>query len=318
MSNRLVLFSGTPRAGTTTIASACAERAIEAGYTTRFVGLHDVDLVELRHTAWPHVTSIATDWLRIDGVRIPQADAFVTLPGVDEFLLLRHLAERLRERCDIVVVDAGQIDDLLRLVTWLETLERMAVASAWLRAEIARIMEMIFDAQATIRLVTTPDDGSDAVAAVAGLTLAGFHVDGIVVNRVPGKEDGWPKAWAKEQRRKAKAVDAGDVPVSRVGLDAVCVSLPRDCGLDTPWTPQPRALVEAFGEGYRWTIPMIDPAQQSVRVGQLEASVLIEVGPYRNVIAMPAVVQRCTITRADVFTDHIALTCEPNPEVWPT
>ena len=318
MSNRLVLFSGTPRAGTTTIASACAERATQAGYRTNLLDIHEADLVELRHAAWPHLTGIASDWLRIDGVRIPQADAFVTLPGVDEFLLLRHLAERLRERFDIVVVDAGQIDDLLRLVTWLETLERMAVASAWLRAEIARIMEVVFDAQATVRLVTTPDDASDAVAGIAGLTLAGFHVDGIVVNRVPGKKDGWPKAWAKEQRRRAKAVVAGDVPVSRVGLDAISLSLPRDCGLDTPWTPQPRALVEAFGEGYRWSIPMVDPAHQSVRVGHVDAAVLIEVGPFRRVITMPSVVQRCTITRADVFSDHIALTCEPNPEVWPT
>lgn len=317
MSNRLVLLSGTPRAGTSTIAAACVERTFEAGYRTQLIDLYDVDLVELRHGAWGHLTGLLTDWLRLDGVTMPQADALVTVPGVDEFLLLRNLAARLRERSDITVVDAGQTDALLRLVTWLETLERLGIASAWLRAEIAKIVEVLFDAQATIRIVTTPDDAHDAIASIAGLTLAGFHVDGVIVNRVPRKNSEWPKAWVKQQRTLAKAVDAGAIPVSRVALGKVRISMSRDCGLDTAWTPQPRATVEADGDNYVWSIPLIDPLHQSVRVGQLETGVLVEVGAYRRHLTIPALVQRCSITRADVLADHVALVCEPNADVWP-
>lgn len=317
MSNRLVLFSGTPRAGTSTVAAACAAAAVEHGYRTNLFDIADVDLVELRHAAWPQLTGLLGDWLRLDGVQIPPSDALVTLPGVDEFLIMRHLAERLRERSDITIVDAGQTDALLRMVTWLETLERLGIASSWLRTEVARVIEVLFDAQATVRLVTTPDDARGAVASVAGVTLAGFHVDGIIVNRVPRKKDAWPKAWAKEQRRKAKDVDAADLPVTRLPLGALKLSLARDCGLDTPWTPQPRPMVEAFGEGYRWSIPLIDPAHHIVRVGQLDSGVLVEVGPYRRHLAMPSVVRRCTITRADVLADHVSLTCEPDQDVWP-
>jgi hypothetical protein len=318
VSNRLVLLSGTPRAGTSSIAAACAERATESGYRTQLIDLYDADLVELRHGAWGHLTGLLTDWLRIDGVTLPAADALVTVPGVDEFLLLRHLAVRLRERSDITVVDAGQTDALLRMVTWLETLERLGIASTWLRAEIAKIIEVLFDAQATIRIVTTPDDATDALASIAGLTLAGFHVDGVIVNRVPRKKSSWPKAWVKQQRERAKAVDAGDIPVSRIALGKVRISLARDCGLDTAWTPQPRSTVEADGDNYVWTVPLIDPLHQSVRVGQLDSGVLVEVGTYRRYLVMPALVQRCSITRADVFADHIALHCEPNADVWPT
>jgi len=317
VSNRLVLLSGTPRAGTSTIAAACAQLAVQAGYRTHVVTLTDIDLLEERHAAWGHITGLLQDWLRIDGVEIPAADSLVTVPGVDDFLLLRAAAVRLRERTDITILDAGQIDEFLRLVTWLETLDRMGIASAWLRGEIARIVEVIFDAQATMRIVTTPDDVNDGVAAIAGASLAGFHVDGVIINRVPKKKSEWPKSWVKDQRARAKGVDAGDIPVSRVALGDMTMSLSRHCGLDTAWTPQPRASVEAAGTGYRWSIPLIDPAHQSVRVGQLDAQVLVEVGPYRRSFAMPSVIQRCIITRADVNTDHLSLWCEPNPDVWP-
>lgn len=317
MSNRLVLFSGTPRAGTSTIADACAQRASESGYRTELIELSDANLVELRHGAWGQLSGMLSDWLRLDGVTLPQADSLVTLPGVDEFLLLRYLAERLRERSDITVVDAGQTENLIRLVTWLETLERLGVASAWLRTEIAKIVEVLFDAQATIRVVTTPDDAQDGVASIAGLTLAGFHVDGVIVNRVPRKKDDWPKGWVRQQRQLANGVAAGGIPVSQVSLGKVRISMAQHCGLDTAWTPQPRSMVEAEGDGYIWSIALIDPLHQPVRVGQLESGVLIEVGAYRRHFRLPALVQRCNIMRADVFADHVAMQCEPNLDVWP-
>jgi hypothetical protein len=317
VSNRLVLLSGTPRAGTSTIAAACAQVAEQAGYQTHLIRVSDINMLEERHAAWSHIIGMVQDWVRVEGLELPSADSLVTVPGVDDFLLLRAAAREIRQRTDITIVDAGQIDEFLRLVTWLETLDRLGIASPWLRGEIARIVEVLFDAQATIRIVTTPDDADEGVAAIAGASLAGFHVDGLIINRVPRKKDDWPKAWVKDQRARAKSVNAGDIPVSRVALGSITLSLARHCGLDTAWTPSPRASVEASGTGYRWSIPLIDPAHQQVRVGQLDRQVLIEVGPYRRAFAMPSVIQRCTITRADVNTDHVSLWCEPNPDVWP-
>jgi hypothetical protein len=322
VSNRLVLLSGTPRAGTSTIARACVKHARRAGYTALRINLGDLDINAARAAAWPDLAALLPP--AFPGVF--DAEDFDALPGVDEFLILQHLVTELEQRADIVVVDAGQISDLLRLVTWLETIDGLArvTDAQWLRSEIARIKAGVWDAFATLRLVTTPDDAKDAAASVAGVTLAGFHLDGIVINRVPAKGGPWPKAWAKSQRRAAKDATGwfGDLPVSRVPLvksaKQVSLSLARDCGLDTPWTPIPVSGVEADGDGYIWIIPMIDPLGQPVRVGYRGDAAYIQVGAHRRRLPMPSVVQRCTMVSADVDASAIRIHCEPNPNVWPT
>jgi arsenite-transporting ATPase len=153
------------------------------------------------------------------------------------------------------------------------------------------------------------------------MTLAGFHVDGVIVNKVPVKKDEWPKAWAKEQRARAKRVDFGDVPVAKVRLRAderiTGLSLATHFGLDTPWTPLPVNRVEAQGDGYIWSVPLIDPADQPVRIGYRGTSLLIEVGRHRRHLRMPSVVQRCVVTEAQVWPDSIRLICLPDARVWP-
>lgn len=298
------------------------QQARRAGYSVRRIDLGDFDIHAARAAAWPHLAALLPP--AFPGAF--DAEDFDALPGVDEFLILQHLVSELEPRVDIVVVDAGQIADLLRLVTWIETIDGLArvTEAQWLRSEIARIKAGLWDAFATLRLVTTPDDAAEAAASVAGVTLAGFHLDGIVINRVPAKGGPWPKAWAKAQRRTAKDAMAwfGDLPVSRIPLKAsakrVPISLARDCGLDTAWTPTPHAGVEADGDGYIWVIPMIDPLEQPVRVGYRGDAAFVQVGAHRRRLRMPSVVQRCTMVAADVDASAIRIHCAPNPNVWPT
>jgi hypothetical protein len=322
VSNRLVLLSGTPRAGTSTIARACAKHARRAGYTVRRVDLGNFDIDAARAAAWPEVAALLPP--AFTGAF--DSEDFDALPGVDEFLILQHLVSQLAERTDIVIVDAGQITDMLRLVTWLETVDGLArvTDAPWLRTEIARIKAGLWDAYATLRLVTTPDDAGDAAASVAGVTLAGFHLDGIVINRVPEKGGAWPKAWVKSQRKKVKEAMGwfGDLPVSRVALapsaKKVSLSLAGDCGLDTAWTAPPISGVEADGDGYIWIIPMIDPLEQPIRVGYRGDAAYVQVGAHRRRLRMPSVVQRCTVVAADVDARSIRIHCTPDQRVWPT
>ena len=338
MSNRLVLLSGTPRAGTTTLAHAAHRSAKRAGYQTSLITLDDSDLAERRRVLWPRLRDIMH--VLAPGLSLSNrtSDDFVTLPGVDELLILQGLADRLGPGGEIVIVDGGQVEELLRLVTWLETVDDVmsviatpsavdGVGSAadsliWVRGELGRIRSALFDAQATVRLVTTPDDAANAQLCIAGLTLAGFHIDGVIVNKVPGKKDGWPKRWAKEQRTRAKHVSFANLPVAKVRLRTdgrvTGLSLARHFGLDTAWTEQPLNRVEADADGYIWSVPLIDPADQSVRVGYRETSLLIEVGRYRRHLTMPSVIQRCIVTEAQVWPDSVRLTCQPDTRVWPT
>jgi arsenite/tail-anchored protein-transporting ATPase len=338
VSNRLVLLSGTPRAGTSSLARAAQRAADRAGFDTTLIFLDEVDLADRRRVLWPRLA----ESLRVlaPGVSLGnlESDDFVTLPGIDEILTLQYLADRLGPGGEVVIVDAGQIEELLRLVTWLETVDEIidavatpatvdgagdaADALAWLRGELGRIRSALFDAQATARLVTTPDDAALAQTYIAGLTLAGFHVDGVIVNKVPAKKDAWPKGWAKEQRARAKRADFGDLPIATVRLRAdervSGVSLAKHFGLDTAWTPLPVNRVEAQGDGYVWSVPLIDPADQPVRVGYRGTSLLIEVGRHRRHLRMPSVVQRCVVTEAQVWPDSIRLVCQPDTRVWPT
>lgn len=337
MSNRLVLLSGTPRAGTSTLAQAAERLALKAGFDASLISLDAVDLVDRRRAVWPHLGAIvhllAPSWASAGRA----SDEFVTLPGVDEVLTLQYLADHLGPGGEAVIVDAGQIEALLRCVTWLETVEAVVDALmvpatvdhaggavdalAWLRAELGRIRSAVFDAQATIRVVTTPDDAALAQSCIAGLTLAGFHVDGVIVNKVPSKKGPWPKEWAREQRARARRVEFGDLPVATVKLrtdDRVTgVSLARHFGLDTPWTPLPSNRVEAQADGYIWTVPLIDPADQPLRVGYRGNTLLIEVGRHRRHLVMPSVVQRCVVTEAQVWPDAVRLVCQPDTRVWP-
>ena len=338
MSNRLVLLSGTPRAGTTTLARAAHRSAERAGYQASLITLDDSDLADRRRVLWPRLRDIMH--ILSPGLSLSNraSDDFVTLPGIDELLILQGLADRLGPGGEIVVVDGGQVEELLRLVTWLETVDDVmdvvATPSAvdgvgtpadsltWVRGELGRIRSALFDAHATVRLVTTPDDASDAQLCIAGLTLAGFHIDGVIVNKVPGKKDGWPKLWAKQQRARVKRVSFGDLPVATVRLrtdDRVTgLSLARHFGLDTAWTEQPLNRVEAEADGYIWSVPLIDPADQPVRVGYRETSLLIEVGRYRRNLTMPALVQRCIVTEAQIWPDSVRLKCQPDSRVWPS
>lgn len=338
MSNRLVLLSGTPRAGTTTLARAAQRAAERAGYKTSLIALDNGDLVERRRVFWPRLCDVMQVLAPELSLGNRNSDDFVSLPGVDEFLILQGLADRLGPGGEVVVVDGGQVEELLRLVTWLETVDDVlnvlatpstvdgagaaADALVWVRGELGRIRSALFDAQATMRVVTTPDDAANAQLCIAGLTLAGFHVDGVIVNKVPGKKDDWPKRWAKEQRARMKRVDFGDLPIGTVRLrtdDRVTgLSLARHFGLDTAWTAQPVNRVEADGDGYVWSVPLIDPADQPVRVGYRENSLLIEVGRYRRQLHMPSVVQRCVVTEAQVWPDSVRLMCQPDPRVWPS
>lgn len=336
MSNRLVLLSGTPRAGTTSLARAAHRAAERSGFDATLISLAEVDLAERRRVLWPRLAEV----LRVlaPGVSLGNLDSddFVTLPGVDELLTLQYLADRLGPGGEVIIVDAGHVEELLRLVTWLETVDEVidavatpatvdgagdaADALAWARGELGRLRSALFDAQATARLITTPDDAALAQTYVAGFTLAGFHLDGIIVNKVPAKKDAWPKGWAKEQRARAR-VDFGDLPVATVRLRADerirGLSLARHFGLDTAWTPLPVNRVEAEGDGYIWSVPVIDPADQPVRVGYRGTSLLIEVGRHRRHLRMPSVVQRCVVTEAQVWPDSIRVLCQPDTRVWP-
>jgi arsenite-transporting ATPase len=337
VSKRLVLLSGTPRAGTSTLAEAAVRKAGDQGYRTSFISVDQLDADALRRVMWPHIA----DTLRLvmphlDLANRDSAD-FVQLPGVDELLALREIAARVTSGADIVVVDAGNIDRLIASVGWLETvddlLDLLQTAQfvegepqapevvTTLRAQLADIRTALFDTQTTVRIVTTPDDAEAAARAIAGLSLIGLHVDGVIVNKVPRAKDGWPKPWLKDQRAKARrAVDLfGDLPVRRVRLAAgrISVSLAKHFGLDTAWTEQSVTAVQAVGDGYHWVVPFLDPLDQPVRVGYRGDGVYVEVGQYRRRLRMPSVVQRCVITEAQVRPGTLTLICQPNPEVWP-
>lgn len=172
-----------------------------------------------------------------------------------------------------------------------------------------------------IRVVSTPDAHSlhQALIAVREFSAAGYPVDAIVVTRVPGAGDGWPKAWAVPQQARVSAFTAGSpVPVLTLRLRPQQRMVPRSMA-STPCRQMPKPGVPAAqGDGYSWTIPIDGlAAVREVRIGQEGPELVLELDGHAVRRPLPPVLIRCIAIRADETPDGVVVAFERDPSLWP-
>lgn len=261
---RLLLFTGTGGAGTTTAAAATAVLAAARGCKTLVLS----STGDAGGLAWALGTALGPDPTDLDGAGAVtggwalagmRAEAparlaallghagldpedlqgLPTVVGTQEVLALLAVREQVAAaRFDLVVLDAGPNDALLRLLSlpdalrrWTERLwpahsratrtlhpllgwaapvhrspapgEQVLAAIDPLHRALAEVSALLSDPVTTsVRLVLSPEAAAVAKVrrAVIALALAGHRVDEVIANRVlPSGSDAWSTGWVAAQ-----------------------------------------------------------------------------------------------------------------------
>lgn len=261
---RVLFVTGKGGTGKTTVAASTALRVADLGARTLVVSTdaahslgdalgcplgadptpvtatlsaQEVDSQQVFDRSWSTVRTYLQELLEWAGAKAVRAEELAVVPGLDELLALRTVADNMADGWDAVVVDCAPTAETVRLLalpstvrTYLDRVlpahRRLArtVAPVLRRAtslppaptgvldavleltdELGRLHDTLADpARASIRLVTTPESMVVAeTRRVWGyLALFGYTVDSLVVNRVAPDDtrDGWLRRLREAQQ----------------------------------------------------------------------------------------------------------------------
>ena len=286
------------------------------------------------------------DWGGVSGI---EAEEFLVFPGMDELFALLEVNRHARSGAyDVVVVDCAPSAETLRLLSLPEVLswyferilpaERRILRAA--RPFLSRVTDLpvpedkMFDAAQTVfggieevkellarpditsaRLVVNPEKMviDEARRTYTYLSLFGYGVDGVIVNRVLPEEvsDPYFSRWHTIQKAHLDAVDSGfaDVPRLRLRLfddEMVGVERLRIMAAELYGDTDPIADYHAHspfrvnehdsGLVLEMDVPFADRGELDVyRQG---SELYIRVGAYRRSFVLPDTLQRRVVEGA--------------------
>ncbi|MFC7488446.1 ArsA family ATPase [Knoellia sp. CPCC 206453] len=303
------------------------------------------------------------------GVDPVVAEEFTALPGADEISALLTLGHHAASgEWDVIVVDCAPTAETLRLLAlpevlgWhldrlmpaqrrLLTAMRPAAAAAaglpmpngavldviatW-RAHMADIRTMLTSDRASVRIVLTPENVviAEARRILTSLSLHGYAVDAVVVNRViPIDDDPWRAAWNTAQAAGITTITESfhGTPVltapylagEPTGVDALAGLAGQTSALDGELPPLDAPVrsqglrVEADGAEFVLLLPLPLARSGDVELARRADDLVVDVGGVRRVIALPSVLRRCIVKNAGVRSGELRVRFERDEEVWP-
>jgi arsenite-transporting ATPase len=349
---RLLVLSGLPGAGTTTVARGWALALANAGLSTRLITDSPSTRTHARESLWPALRTGLAEALAGGGVASVEGEELGSLPGLDDIAMAVHVVDAVDEHADDVVLwDSGGIDRLLgvlhsigaarlvarRLITPLAAIRGRVDAqpdqptAMEALADRFRSVEARLHAQAVVQLVTTPTASlaSSVGSARSAVALAGCLVDRVIVNQVPQPEDGWPEPWAAERRAWADAVGYPTLQVPLMNqpaaevIDAMSRVLPVAIPLRS--SPQVECVQTASsGLGVESTSPDVElrihlPGidARDLRVGRRDDLLLLTAMGRSRTIPLPAIAVRCSMSSARMEGADLQVRFTPDPRLWP-
>jgi arsenite/tail-anchored protein-transporting ATPase len=183
-----------------------------------------------------------------------------------------------------------------------------------LHADLAEVRTVLTSPASTVRLVLTPDAVvmAEARRTLTSLSLYGYRVDGAIANRLFGEgSDEWRSGWAKAQGRRLEEArtDLHPIPVltapyqagEPVGLDQL-----RDLAGDVYPGADPLALpavepplrLERLGQQVVLVMRLPLATKGEVDIGERGYELIVTVGSYRRVLALPSALQRYRVVGA--------------------
>ena len=327
-----------------------------------------IDTQRAFEDSWREIQHYLRELLQNGGVDPIEAEELTVLPGAEEVLALVELRAQVSSgRWDSVVVDCAPTAETLRLLALPEALgwymervfpvERRVVrtlrpvlshlarmpmppdsvfaAIERLHAELADVRRMLVDPTTTsVRLVLTPEAVvvAEARRTLTSLSLHGYRVDGVVVNRIFPADgaDEWRARWVAAQNEQLTAIGAsfGAMPVWRsaycadepVGIDAL-VGFAEQMYADTDplvigQTPDPMTVERVASDEFVLSLALPLADRRDVEVVRKGDELVITVGSHRRVLALPSALRRCTTDGAGLRDGRLRVRFRPDPELW--
>jgi arsenite/tail-anchored protein-transporting ATPase len=186
-----------------------------------------------------------------------------------------------------------------------------------LYAELMEVREILTGDNASVRLVMTPESVvvAEARRSLTTLSLYGYRVDGVLANRIfpAAGADAWRRQWVAAQSSILEEVRQSFAPIpiwhspyrscEPVGVAELAAFAAEVYGDDDPFVAPSgespvRIARDARNDEVRlhWDLPFAD--RDDVDLARHGDELVVTVGSYRRVLAMPAALRRSEVVGA--------------------
>ena len=223
--------------------------------------------------------------------------------------------------------------------------DRTVEALDGLAGELADLRALLASPQTGIRLVLTPERvvAAETRRTLTALALLGLHVDGLVANRMvpvpppdaPGDAARWLRERGGEQAAVLTDLERLGTPLRTVehtaaeptGVEALLVLAAQLWGDDDPAAEQPPAtpllaVRRTSGSGrsldseFELALHLPGAGSAPLDLTRIGDELAVTVAGMRRMVALPAVLRRCTVIRARLDGDDLRVAFRPDPALW--
>jgi arsenite/tail-anchored protein-transporting ATPase len=184
-----------------------------------------------------------------------------------------------------------------------------------LHHDLGEVRDLLTGPDASVRLVLTPESVvvAEARRAFTTLSLYGYRVDGVVANRIfpDGDGDPWRQQWVDAQGEVLADVERSFAPLpvwrsayrahEPIGIAELTAFGSELYGADDPFAPvtgEGPLRVERKGDDVRMSLALPFADRPDVDLARHGRDLVVTVGSYRRVIALPTAMQRCRVEGA--------------------
>jgi arsenite-transporting ATPase len=310
--------------------------------------------------SWAEIQGYLLSVLDVAGVDPVAAEELTVIPGAEEVLALLELRlHALSGEWDVIVVDCAPTAETLRLLALPEALgwymervfpvERRIVkalrpvlsraagvpmpedtvfdAVQRLHAELDEVHALLSGPDSSVRIVLTPETVvlAEARRSYTMLSLFGYRVDGVVVNRIFPDDgaDEWRRGWVRAQQEVLEQVEASfaGLPIQRsvyrsgepVGVEALATMAKEVYdGADPLVSPRGqgpfRITRHASGALLHLALPFV--SREDVDLARNGDELVVSVASYRRLLTLPSGLARHRIAGARVINGELQVRFE--------
>src|SRR4051812_7964883 len=306
--------------------------------------------------AWDDVRSYFVDLLDWAGADAVEAEELAVVPGLDEVFSLADIKQFATSgEYDLVVVDCAPTAETIRLLSlpdvlgWymdrvfdaqrkltklarpmLSRFSNLPVAGDQVFGGIRRfydrlegVRELLTDGDITsARLVVNPERlvVAEARRTYTYLSLFGYHVDGVVVNRIlpAALDDPWFDQWKRSQSEHLETIADAFAPLPMLtaelaerellGVDDLAgfaATLYGDRDVVDRLSHVEPLRVDAVGDSLVLSVQMPFTERDDVRLGRTDSELFVSVGPHRRALLLPDSLVRREVGHAHFAGDRL-------------
>jgi len=202
-----------------------------------------------------------------------------------------------------------------------------------LHSELAGVRDVLTAPGTSVRLVLTPEAVvvAEARRTLTTLALYGYRVDGVVANRVfpEGGADDWRAAWVAAQQPILDDVEASFAPLplyrspyqaaEPIGDQALLTLAETAYGSADPFAlPPDHDLMAVDRDGGDFVLQLALPLadRRDIDLTRVGDELVVTVGSYRRVLALPGALKRCDVTSASLDDGRLSIRFRPDPQLW--